>query len=189
MYVMGMIEFRRYMRAEERLQELRARQQEELQNAYDDIHPTRVAYDYERCETYSESLNVEDYAIWLVEIQQTHKKQRKYWIRRANAFNAALEKLSEEKQEIFKSVWINKNRPNAKYRKVQDELRNELAKVVSSTPMLQRKRPRPKEQPKEDYAISVEEWDKMVDAMPTNELYKDYIDTLEGIAGKDETNV
>ena len=77
MYRMSRSEFWQYKIAKARLKELRKLHEIELQEAYDNIHPTRTAVDYHIGRIYVESINPADYAIYLIDLQEEHKRIEK----------------------------------------------------------------------------------------------------------------
>lgn len=174
MYFMGMFEFRQYMNAAEKLREIQEEQELIIHNAYVDIHPTRVHFDYEQGKMYSESLNVADYAIWLIEMKESHSKHREFWKQRATAFEKVLNSLSEEEQKFFGEVKSNAPGVGRPHRMVIEKLKKELEKVVAI-------RLRRESAIKESFANvpDIEEWDKKVEAMSEAELLEGYWDCTE----------
>ncbi|MED3554000.1 hypothetical protein [Cytobacillus praedii] len=102
---MGMYEFHQYVNAESILQELQELQELEIQRLYDDVHPTRTQYDRDQGIWYSESVNVAEYAIWLVETKERHKQHRLHYEERAISFQRALSKLTEDEQALFRGFY------------------------------------------------------------------------------------
>lgn len=166
-YFMGQFEFRQYVNAATRLEAIKQRHEQELQDAYDGIHPTRVCYDYEKGEFFSESLNVADYAIWLVDLKSDQEEQQEYWNVRAEAFECAKEGLSKREQQSLRDtdgVMINDMI-------IMRKVKKELEKIVASKPKLQRRR-------RKNKGCSIEEWDKEVEKMNDDELLSDYVDVI-----------
>lgn len=97
-------EFFQYVTAAEYLQELKRAHHIEIQRLYDDIHPTRIAYDSGLGAMFSESVNVEDYAIWMIETKEKQKKQRSYYEEKADVFKKALFSLTNEERLYFETI-------------------------------------------------------------------------------------
>src|SRR5690625_5005443 len=96
MYSMSRFEYMQYEIASKRLQELKIKHAAELQRAYDGIHPTRTAIDYDLGRLYAESIDPCEYATYLVDLQAEHERKEEYWYKRASVFEQALSKLSEQ---------------------------------------------------------------------------------------------
>lgn len=150
MYHMSESEFMQYEIAEIRLKELRSKHADELQDAYDGIHPTRTVFDYERG-VYSESVNPADYAIYLVELREEHERIEKWWELRAIAYQDALNQLAEPE--------------HAQARK---EIKGILSLLIENRPDLQRRFI-----PLDDLD-DIEEVDRRIDQMSMDELQEDY---------------
>ena len=154
MYRLSETEFIQYRMAERFLNDTRQRHAIELEEAYENIHPTRTAFDYEQKKLYSESINVEEYAIYLVELQEEHKRIEKWWEIRLEAYKEA-DKRSNGQLEKIKEI---------------------LSEIISENPELQRKFPN------DFYSFEdVEEYDRRIDNMSVEELLKDYWDKDEEI--------
>lgn len=95
MYEMGSAELMQYVNAEMRYEELCRQQVLELHRAYADIHPTRMGFDFDQGKVFSESVNVEDYAIFLVDLKADHQRQREWWAKRIRVYRKALALLPE----------------------------------------------------------------------------------------------
>lgn len=174
MYFMGMFEFRQYMNAADRLQELTEEHDFIIRNAYADVHPTRIHYDFEQGKMYSESLNVADYAIWLLEMKESHFKQREYWQKRSLAFEDAMHSLSDHEKMLFEEVRANNQAAGRLHRAAIEKLKRELERVVSSRSDLNSK-PEPVDF---DDTVGVKEWDAKVDKMTGAELFEGYQDVV-----------
>lgn len=173
MYFMGMFEFRQYMNAADKLREIEEEQAVIIHRAYSDIHPTRVHFDYEQGKMYSESLNVADYAIWLIEMKESHSKHRAFWERRAAIFESAKATLSEKERELFEEVRSNSAGLGRAHRMVIEKLKKYLEKTVSD-------RPRRDSVKKPIVPLGdMEEWDRKVEAMSEEELLEGYWDQIE----------
>lgn len=173
MYFMGMFEFKRYMDAADTLEELKQEQDAVIQGAYEDIHPTRVHYDYEQGKMFSESLNVADYAIWLIEKKESHSRHREFWERRATTFDSVKNVLSEEEKILLEEVKSSDPSIGMEHRKVIEKLKKHLERAISN---------RSHREALVDLSTipnDVEEWDRKVEAMSEAELFEDYWDQEE----------
>lgn len=155
MYKLSRYEFEMYKRAAFRLELLTKNHKEELQEAYENVHPTRVHYDFERGELYSESANVEKHAIYIIDLKKEQGKRERYWKERAELYERAVKEAREE-QEVLQKLEV----------------------LLNATPRLQIKR---HNQIKAD-EVSVDEWDYLVENMSEKDLLADYIDFI-GIDG------
>lgn len=167
MYRMGQSEFFQYEIASRRLKEIRIRNKQELEAAYDGIHPTRCCFDYDSGKIYSESVNPVDYAIYLVEMKEEHKRIEKYWSIRAQAFEKAQKILSEQELNHLNDTWY---RNYQHKQSIKAKLQKELEKIIARTPEL--KRPTLNFNQLED----LEEIDRIIDNMNMDELMEDYWD-------------
>jgi hypothetical protein len=161
-YQMTESEFHKYLNAQSTYEKLCWDQEEEIEEAYEDIHPTRCGYDYEQGRTFSESINVADYAIYLVDLKDKHKKERKLCEDRIRVFGRAWDSLTNEERFIY-----NKGRQTLadyeNYHVLLDKIKNNLEKIVSTIPELQKK----------DVGFSQDEiarYDAKVDKMSMSEL-------------------
>lgn len=165
MYEVTEYEFLQFKVASKRLEECKQEHTEELQQVYDDIHPTRSQFDYGLGIIYVESICPAEYAAYLVDMQAKHERIELYWEERAKAYRDALKVLTEEEQEEMKNSWPSE--------KVRLKVKRELEYIILTNPSLQR----------EKTAISVldelEEYDRKIDKMSEEELLKDYEDPLE----------
>lgn len=132
MSYMDEMQFRRYLYAEEELKSLIQEQNLSLRRAYNDIHPTRTYVDHEVGKLYSQSINVENYAIWLAELQGTMERQRKRVIKRIQLYNKAKESLTEDQRILLKKIKMKDPSLNPKAVKaLMEALEYELYIVVS----------------------------------------------------------
>lgn len=148
MYRMKKYEVKQYENAEAILKDLQLKHREELEDAYDSISPTQTQVDYDTGRFYVGSVDPSEYAIYLVEMQEKHKKIEKHWILRAEAYKSALKKCAGDKGKIIET----------------------LSEIVADIPELQRNHVISEE------LESLEEYDKRVDGMSDIELYSDYWD-------------
>lgn len=107
MYYMGSVEFKRYLFAKENLTELIGKQDLAIRRAYADIHPTRIVYNAAEGRAYSESLCVEDYAIWLIETKDLQKQQRIEFEGYAKTMDKALKELDKEEIILIENYKMN----------------------------------------------------------------------------------
>jgi len=167
MYRMSEAEFMQCKIAERRLQELYKQHEMELQRAYDGIHPTRTCFDYEQGAVYSESVNPAEYAIYLAELREEHKRFEKWWQLRSEVYKQALDQLTDEEKQII-NLGIHGN--YAEYEKVGKKLREHLNKIFDERPDLQR------QSIPFDELEDIEEVDRIIDKMSMKELLEDYWD-------------
>lgn len=97
-------EFYQYVIAADYLKDLKRMHHIEIQHLYDDIHPTRVITNSEIGKMFSESINVEDYAIWIIDTKERHKKQQAYYQHKAAVFQNALKSLTDEERHRFDEI-------------------------------------------------------------------------------------
>lgn len=149
---MSNYEFRQYEQAEKKLEMARYYNANELEQAYDGIHPTRTVLDYSLGKLYVESVNPAEYAVYLVDLQEGHKQVENYWSMRAEAYKQAIKLATSGKRYEIKEV---------------------LCKIIASRPELQRNNA--------DYDMTedIEEYDKRIDNMSEAEALEGYIDPLE----------
>lgn len=167
MYRMTENEFRSYLDAGIRYELLCLKQEEEIEEAHEDIHGTRTGWDYVHGAIYSESLNVADYAIYLVDLKEKHKKVRELCERHIWVFKRGFERLTDEEQFIYrKSPATFKD--YELYHQVLDKIRNYLEEIVSTIPDLQIKEKKFFESERE--AKMVAAYDRMVDKMNIDDL-------------------
>lgn len=167
MYRLSEYEFRQYEMAEVRLTILKNQHKEELQDAYDGIHPTRTCFDYEQGSVYQESINPAEYAIYLVELQEEHERIEKWWKLRVDAYKEAFSQLDGKEQSLLNT------RSYGQYKERQQALnkvREHLAAIISTKPELQRKAILL------DQIESMEEADQRIENMSDEELFEDYVD-------------
>lgn len=151
MYRLSESEFFQYRTAEQRLKDIRRQHALELQEAYDNIHPTKTRIDTDLGRIYVESINPETYAIYLVELRQEHEEIERWWAERAKVYNQAYRESGGDM---------------AKTREI-------LAQIISTRPDLQRKQI--------DTAVfdELKEYDSQIDNMSMDELLEDYWDSDE----------
>lgn len=171
MYTLSNAEFMQFKIAGKRLKELQQQHAMELQEAYDNIHPTRTGVDYGTGRMYSESVDPADYAIYLVDLQENHKEHQKWWLLRYKAYKQAMKELSPKEQNDLLNFkpgnFIKQNEANEKLRKA-------LNKIVDNTPMLQRS------SILLDELDDMEEVDELIENMSEDELLEGYEDPLDG---------
>lgn len=138
MYFMGMYEFQQYMYAAERLEELTNLHDLTIRRAYADIHPTRMAFNTGLGKVYSESINVAEYAIWLIEMKEGHFNQREFWRLRAAAFDRVVQSLSAEDKKLLQEVKSGSSNLAVAHRVVLETLKKMLEGLISSTQELRR---------------------------------------------------
>ncbi|NRD81163.1 hypothetical protein HPT25_28125 [Bacillus sp. BRMEA1] len=170
MYRMSQSEYTQYELAERRLQELRIQHAYEIQQAYDDIHPTRSAFDYGIGSIYSESVDPVEYAIHLIELKEGHEQQEKWWSLRAEAFSEAYKKLTFQEQSSLSKFEYGKYQER---QNVWNRLRAILEEIIETKPELQRK------SVSLDLIDNIEEADMQIDKMSMKELLEDYWDKDE----------
>lgn len=146
MFRMSRYEFIQFQIAENKLNELKIQHAAELEQAYDNISPTMTYVDYDLGRIYSSSINPEEYAIYLIELQEKHKRKEEYWAIRAEAYKQALSMSGGNKEKLFAT----------------------LSEIVSKTPELQRK------EAVQEEIEDVESYDKQIDKMSDEELFSDY---------------
>lgn len=149
---MSNYEFRQYEQADKKLEMARYYNAIELERAYDGIHPTRTALDYSLGELYAESVNTAEYAVYLVELQESHKQVENYWSMRAEAYKQAIESATSGRET---------------------EIKEALCKIISTKPELQRNNVN------YDMTEDIEEYDKRIDSMSEIEALEGYKDPLE----------
>lgn len=93
MYFMGSEEFKQYLYAESKLRELDQLHRLAITRAYADIHPTRTALNIDERRFYSESINVADYAIYLVDLKDEQKRSLERYKKRVQIFHQALAEM------------------------------------------------------------------------------------------------
>lgn len=172
MYHMSESEFVQYEMAERRLHDLRKKHAIELQQAYDNIHPTRTCFDYQTGTLYWESVNPEKYAIYLIELREEHERMEKWWELRASAYREALELLTEEERNYISPYEYGNYQ---KRQNVRKKFRQILTEIVSTRPELQR------QSVSLDEIEDLEEADRRIENMSMEELMEDYWDLDEQI--------
>lgn len=98
-------ELQTYAYAEIYLRDLKRRHEIEIQRLYDDIHPTRTQYDRDTHKWYSESINVAEYAIWIIETRERQAKELEPYKKRKAVFDKVLLQLSQEERKIFRGYY------------------------------------------------------------------------------------
>lgn len=167
MYKMTEDEFQGYLDAGIRYELLYLEQQEELEEAYEDIFGTQTGWDYVNGSIYSETLNVADYAIYLVELKEKHKKVRELCERRVWVFKRAFELLTDEEKFIYRNnsrVYKNYDSQHEVLRKLQKH----IEEIVSTIPDLQEKEKKFFESEREARVVAA--YDRMVDKMSVDDL-------------------
>lgn len=139
MYIMGLFEFKEYLQASHYLEEAVREFQLFTCRGYADIHPTRTAYDPGQGKMYKESLNVADYAIWLVESKQILLNDQEFWQRRLDALESALKTLTPEEQSIFQLFQSGAVLSRIKTEPVLIKIKTYLESLIGSNPKLQQK--------------------------------------------------
>lgn len=138
MYFMGMYEFQQYMYADEKLKEINGEHELAIRRAYADIHPTRVAFNHDLGEVYSESINVAEYAIWLIDVKEGHSKQREHWRLRTEAFGIAVSTLTSEELLLLHDVKHGALELFQSHRLVIKKLKKKLEQIIASRPSLRK---------------------------------------------------
>lgn len=167
MYRMSESEFMQYEFAEKRLFELRRQHAFEITQAYDNIHPTRTRIDSHLGRIFNESVNPETYAVYLIELQEEHKKHEEWWELRVEAYREASARLTDEERQCLDLYDYGSY---SKRQGARKKLCKELEKIVATRPELQR---RPI---KIDKLEDLDEVDRQIDKMNIKELLKDYWD-------------
>lgn len=167
MYRVSESEFLQYDSAEYRLNQTRLENAAELKQAYDNIHPTRVCFNYSRGEVYSESINPIDYAIYLVELKEEHARIETWWEQRALTFREAYRQLTDDEKSIYEHGVYGRQHS------VRKKLKGILSTLLDAKPELQRR------YISLDQMEDIEEVDRLIDKMTDEELLKDYWDKDE----------
>ncbi len=121
MRFMNKHDFSMYERAEGHMEYLRRAHAEEVEAAYDNIHPTRSCFDYDTGKIISESINPCDYAIYLIDLQNRHEREKKWWEEKARIYKSAYESLTDEEQQDWEE-----SRSFDVYKKLRDLLMQQI---------------------------------------------------------------
>src|SRR5690625_4538285 len=159
MYNMTRYEFIQYKVAYDRLIQCRQENAEELQHAYDSIHPTRTQIDYQLGQIYIESIDPAEYAAYMIDLQAKHKQSESYWMKRFQAYSKALKTLTDDEAKEMNNRFPNK--------KVENKVIKALEKIIAADPSLQRNKS------VINMLDDVAEYDKRIDEMSIEELLKD----------------
>lgn len=138
MYEMSKAELQQYLYSETRYKELCKQQALELKRAYADIHPTRTGYDYGQGKIYSESINVADYAIYLIDLKADFKRHQEWWFKRVCVYRKAFSRLSVEDQKVFMGYRII-HFNFLEHDRVLNDLFDHIEKIVNTIQELHRK--------------------------------------------------
>lgn len=168
MYRLSNAEIMYYKMATAQLEKLRHEHAVELQNAYEDIHPTITRVDYGIGTMYAESIDPADYAIYLIELREEHEQVEKWWSLRADAYADALGRLTVEDRNN-----LSHHKPGgyALNKRAQERLEDALRDVVAARPELHHKAT-----PVMD---DMQEMDAIIDNMNDKELFENYWDLDE----------
>lgn len=128
---MGMYEFKQYLDSPQLLAEKQREYRLFEQRGYADIHPTRMGYDYGQGKMFKESLNVADYAIWLVESKEIIEKEVEFWEQRVVMLQKAIDTLSDDEWLSFKDFRQNKHVNRSVIEPILLKLKKELEVVIS----------------------------------------------------------
>lgn len=159
MYKLTRVEFMQYIIAERRLNELKQKHKAELEQAYDNIHPTKTGVNYDIGVMYAESIDPADYAVFLVELQEKHEQRESYWLERVKALKKAVNQLTEEEKSKINST------------KVRQKTMSLLSEIIAENPRLRRNY--------RDVHQDIREFDKQIESMTKEELLEDYEDFSE----------
>jgi uncharacterized protein (DUF952 family) len=168
MYFMSAKEFQTYEVAERQLEHLRQVHAEEIEAAYDNIHPTRSCFDYDTGKIISESINPCDYAIYLLDMRKVHEKEENWWEERARIFKIAYESLTEKERQDWEEF-----RPSALFNKLRELLLQQIQTEIETFT---------DEENSANYERYIQEnralieADKEIDKMSMKEIMKDYAD-------------
>lgn len=103
MYFMGNEEFKQYLYSESRLEELQSSNALRVRRAYADIHPTRVAVNYDTGDVFSESVNVAEYACFLVDMKEEMKENQERLTKRVRILHEALAAMDPEEAAAIRA--------------------------------------------------------------------------------------
>lgn len=169
MYQIQDYEFFQYETAEMRWRKIREQNLMQLNQAYEDIHPTRSCFDYDTGKIYSESIDPADYAVYLADLQAENKKAEEWWRSRAELYREGTKRLSEEERAVLEA-----DNDFLQVRFVKHKLRSILSEMIAERPDLQRE-----SSFTEDELESMDEADKEIDKMSMKEITKDYVDLID----------
>lgn len=128
---MGMYEFKQYLDSPQLLAEKQREYRLFEKRGYADIHPTRIGYDYGQGKMFKESLNVADYAIWLVESKEIIEKELEFWEQRVVMLQRAINILSDEEWLVYNDFRQDKDVNRSVIEPVLLKLKVELEIIVS----------------------------------------------------------
>lgn len=97
----GTLEFKRYLYADINFNTLSKEANLAIHRAYEDIHPTRVKIDAALGVVYSESINVEDYVIWLVDMKDEYRGRLRLLKEYKDIFDKACEALNADESKLL----------------------------------------------------------------------------------------
>lgn len=103
MYFMGSEEFKQYLHSESRLEEIESKNALRVRRAYADIYPTRVGVNYETGKMFSETLDVAEYACYLVDMKDEMKVNQERLAKQVAIFHEALGAMDPEEAEAVKA--------------------------------------------------------------------------------------
>lgn len=151
-----------YLNAQREIEQIERAYQTERQEAYEGIAPTITGFDYGSGRLYKLACHVEDYAIYLVELDEERKNRTDQINKRAEILNEAITLLYEDEEAQFEAWRAN---PVDLYPEVLNTLKECISFVIE--------RDRIVEVPDE---MTVTEWDAQTEEMDDEELFSDYWD-------------
>jgi len=155
-------QFWAYLHAQQELEEIEGVYREERQEAYEGIAPTITGFDYGSGRIYKLACQVEDYAIYLVELYEKRNQRMKQVKQQVNLLEEAVSLLYDDERAQYEAWRVN---PVDLYPDVFKTLKECLNYVLE--------RGQIKECPHE---MSVTEWDAQIEVMDDEELFSDYWD-------------
>jgi len=155
-------QFWTYLQAQRELEEIERVYQAERQEAYEGIAPTITGFDYGSGRIYKLACNVEDYAIYLVELYEKRNQRMNRIKKRVEVLEEAASLLYDDERAQYEAWKVN---PVDLYPDVLKTLRECLNYVL--------KRGQIKEF---SHEISATEWDAQIEGMDDEELFVDYWD-------------
>lgn len=151
-----------YLNAQLEIEQIERAYQTERQEAYEGIAPTITGFDNGSGRIYKLACSVEDYAIYLVELDEKRKKRTEQINKRAEILNEAITLLYEDEKAQFEAWRVNSVHSHP-------EVLNTLKECISFVI----ERDRIVEVP---YEMTVTEWDAQTEEMDDDQLFSDYWD-------------
>ncbi len=96
-------DFKWYVFAQENFELMRRHQKQVIQQLYADIHPTRLVYDTVYGKVYTESASVENHAIHIIDVKESHVKPLANLQYRLDLFTSACDILSEDERGLLQA--------------------------------------------------------------------------------------